>query len=167
MMSILTTEFWVLFQMLTIIALLVLLVYFIRHARTSPADDPDRASEYAEKIVALMEPFLNDAEEAARMFESQINEKKQLIRDLNEKLDSRIISLNLLLNRAEACLAQTPEDFEHVRSDNLHDTQNAILDLYRQGFEPQAISEKLSVPTQEVDLVITLKKKFISMEHEP
>jgi hypothetical protein len=169
MMAMFSTEFWILFQMLAIVILLGLLVYFIRIARSAPADDPDQSEAYARRVVALLEPLLNEAEAAARVFESQIIEKKQLIRDLNDKLDSRIISLNLLLNRADACLdhAQTDDRFNEIAPDTVHDTQNAIVDLYRKGFDAPAIAEKLCVPAQEVDLVIALKKKCTAMEQEP
>lgn len=168
MMAMFSTEFWVLFQMMTIVVLLALLVYFIRDSRNVQDDVHQDAADYAEQIVAMMEPLLNEAESAARIFESQIKEKKQLIHDLNEKLDSRIISLNLLLNRADAFLARpiNPDMPENVKAETIHDTQEAILDLYRKGLESQAISETLSVPAQEVDLVIALKKKFVSMESD-
>lgn len=169
MTAMFSTEFWILFQMFAIVILLGLLVYFIRLARSAPADDPDRSEAYARRVVALLEPLLNEAEAAARVFESQIIEKKQLIRDLNDKLDSRIISLTLLLNRADACLdhVQTGDRAHEVRPDTVHDTQNAIVDLYRKGFDATAIAEKLCVPAQEVDLVIALKKKCTAMEQEP
>ncbi|GAB6095909.1 hypothetical protein JCM14469_21620 [Desulfatiferula olefinivorans] len=169
MMAMFSTEFWILFQMLAIVILLGLLVYFIRHGRSVSAQDQDQAADCARRIVALMEPLLNEADAAARVFEGQIAEKKQLIRDLNDKLDSRIISLNLLLNRADACLdrARSGDRAPGVLPDAVMDTQQAILDLYRRGLEPAAIAEKLSVPAQEVDLVIALKKKCTAMEQDP
>lgn len=167
MMAMLSTEFWVAFQMVTILLLLMLLVYFIRHSKAG-RDEKNDGSESAAKMVALMEPLLNEAESVAKMFESQIMEKKHLIHELNEKLDSRIISLNLLLNRADAFLARpmAPSIGETIQADRVHDTQKAILELYQKGLDPQAISRELSVSGQEVDLVIALKKKFIAMDKD-
>ena len=163
MTTMFTTEFWIVFQMLTILLLLVLLIYFIRHSRTGVVEDENQSEvpEAAGKVVELMEPLIKEAEKTARLFEIQIMEKKKLIRNLNEKLDSRIISLNLLLNRADAYLARNDDG---IPADRISDTQEAILDLYEQGLSSQAISDKLSVSGQEVDLVISLKKKFVAME---
>lgn len=166
MTTLFTTEFWMAVQMLTIFLLLVLLVYFMRHSKAGAIEDTededhDGIPETAGKVIDLMEPLIQEAEKTARLFEVQIMEKKKLIRDLNEKLDSRIISLNLLLNRADAYIARNDDG---IPADRISDTQEAILDLYEQGFSSQAISDKLSVSGQEVDLVISLKKKFVAME---
>lgn len=165
MTAVFSTEFWVVFQMLTILLLLGLLVYFIRHTR-SGRSETHGVPESAGKVIELMEPLIREAESAARMFEEQILEKKDLIHSLNVKLESRIISLNLLLNRAEACLSRSINtlDDNRIPADKISDTQEAILDLFQKGLSPRAISDELSVSGQEVDLVISLKKKFIAME---
>lgn len=176
MTAMLSTEFWVVFQMMTILILITLLVYVLRNVKTEKAqksggtEESDTAAQAAHKILALLEPLLNEAESAARVFESQIMEKKLLIRELNDKLDSRIISLNLLLNRADACLSMKPFNLNQESSyegAGISDMQEAILAMFGQGIDAQAISEKLSVARKEVDLVIALKKKFIAMEKEP
>ncbi len=61
----------------------------------------DRA---AQDIIDLLEPLVKGSEATAHAFDSQIREKKRLIRELNDTLDSRIISINLLLSRAEVLL---------------------------------------------------------------
>lgn len=165
MMAMFSTEFWVAFQMLTILLLLGLLVYFIRHTRSGRNDAHDMP-ESVSKVIELMEPLIREAETTARVFEEQIMEKKKLIRALNDKLESRIISLNLLLNRAESCLSRSINalDDDKIPADKISDTQEAILDLFQKGQSPKDISRELSVSGQEVDLVISLKKKFIAME---
>lgn len=175
MTAILSTEFWVVFQMVIILILITVLVYVIRNLNAEKEtalgeiEERDTAAEAANKILALLEPLLNEAESAARVFESQIMEKKLLIRELNDKLDSRIISLNLLLNRADACLSSKSFNLNQESSEGagINDMQEGILAMFGQGLDAQAISEKLSVARKEVDLVIALKKKFIAMEKEP
>ncbi len=171
----LSTEFWVVFQMITIFILITLLAYVIRNLKIEKGmekgqiEERNTAAEAANKILALLEPLLNEAESAARVFESQIMEKKLLIRELNDKLDSRIISLNLLLNRADACLSSKSFNLnqESYEGAGINEMQEGILAMFGQGLDAQAISEKLSVARKEVDLVIALKKKFIAMEEEP
>lgn len=175
MTAVLSTEFWVVFQMVIILILIAVLVYVIRNLKTEKGtergeiEERDTAADAANRILSLLEPLLNEAESAARVFESQIMEKKLLIRELNDKLDSRIISLNLLLNRADACLSAKTFNLnqESYEGAGINDMQEGILAMFGQGFDAQDISEKLSVARKEVDLVIALKKKFIAMEKEP
>jgi hypothetical protein len=172
MTAMLSTEFWIVFQLTSLLLLISILVFVVRNVKKAPGEagvitektesDPDSTAMAANRIIALLEPLLNEAESAARIFESQIMEKKILIRELNEKLDSRIISLNLLLNRADACLSSKATG----EGAGISDMQEAILSMFTQGMDAAAISGKLSVPLKEVDLVIGLKKKFIAMENE-
>lgn len=174
----LTPEFWIVFHMTVTLVLVAALLHVVRQlkavkallAQDSPNDrmEDQTVKKTADKVLTLLEPLLNEAESAARIFESQIMEKKILIRDLNDKLDNRIISLNLLLNRADACLSTKSfgtghESFEGA---GINDMQEAILSMFAQGMDAAAISDKLSVSRKEVDLVISLKRKFIAMEKE-
>ncbi len=173
-----TPEFWIVFQMAAMIVLVAALLYVIRQLNAVKAlvtkenrsgGIKDEAVKHAaDKVLSLLEPLLSEAGSAANIFESQIMEKKILIRELNDKLDSRIISLNLLLNRADACLSTRSigsgrEPFEGA---GIHDMQEAILSMFAQGLDAATISDKLSVARKEVDLVISLKRKFIAMEKE-
>lgn len=174
----LTPEFWIVFHMMVTLVLVAVLFHLARQLKMLkailPRETPGKGMEdetvkkAADKVLTLLEPLLNEAESAARIFESQIMEKKILIRDLNDKLDSRIISLNLLLNRADACLSTKSfgagrESFEGA---GISDMQEAILSLFAQGLDATTISDTLSVSRKEVDLVISLKRKFIAMEKE-
>lgn len=159
-MIFLSTEFWVAFQMCVLLFLLLFLWYFIRNSKAQVEENPV-SEESVNQVVNLLEPLLREAESSAAVFESQILEKKQLIRQLNEKLDSRIISLNLLLNRADACLVNNAG----MKTDiDVAGIQESILSLYEDGYNTSAISKELSVSEQEIDLVIGLKKKFLAME---
>lgn len=171
-------EIWILIQMLVISVLVAVLLYVVRQLKMiksliskdteiSEVED-ETVKTVSEKVLVLIEPLIFEAESAARDFESQIMEKKNLIRSLNERLDSRIISLNLLLNRADACLsARSPipgvESFEGA---GINDMQETILSLFSKGMDAEAIAEKISASRKEVDLVISLKRKFIAMEKE-
>lgn len=146
--------------MCVLLFLLLFLWYFIRNSKAQVEENPV-SEESVNQVVNLLEPLLREAESSAAVFESQILEKKQLIRQLNEKLDSRIISLNLLLNRADACLVNNAG----MKTDiDVAGIQESILSLYEDGYNTSAISKELSVSEQEIDLVIGLKKKFLAME---
>ncbi len=141
-----------------------------------PGENP--ALESAREILDLLEPLVKESRKAASSFDEQIREKRKLSRDLNDALDTRIISINLLLSRADS-LQKKLEDRQHTiqqsapvfnpapspfRESNVLDQQNQIIDLYHQREDVDTIAEKLSIPKGEVQLVIDLKEKFIAME---
>jgi hypothetical protein len=171
----------------------------------------DRA---AQDIVDLIEPLVKDSQSKAALFEKQIKDKHRIIKQLNDSLDSRIISVNLLLSRAEVILnskdksiyqnqttspSRQSQNNAGIRNsntqgllnsgirgavagfydpkwlneddsngnnseDNLIDQQQKIIELYRQGLGIDAIASKLSMHQGEVQLVISLKEKFMKME---
>lgn len=142
-----------------------------------PPED-NQAFESAKQILGLLEPLVKESRRAALSFDEQIREKRKLSKDLNDALDTRIISINLLLSRAatlqkkledrEYTTRQVVSDFSAVQTlpkeSNVLDQQNQIIDLYYQRKDVDTIAEKLSIPKGEVQLVIDLKEKFIAME---
>lgn len=145
-------------------------------AADMPGENP--ALESAREILDLLEPLVTESRKAAASFDEQIREKRKLSKDLNDALDTRIISINLLLSRADS-LQKKLEDRQVTiqqavpglspaispsRESNVLDQQNQIIDLYHQRENVDTIAEKLSIPKGEVQLVIDLKEKFIAME---
>jgi hypothetical protein len=140
--------------------------------------DKEQAAGSALTIVKMLEPLVEESRRTAIRFDEQIKEKKRLIRELNDALDSRIISINLLLSRSDALQKRLEERQNRVSSSSFPmgtpplnasstavlDQQNQIIELFQQDFGVDAISQRLSVPKGEVQLVIDLKKKFLAME---
>ncbi|MCF6248229.1 MAG: hypothetical protein L3J69_12840 [Desulfobacula sp.] len=202
----LSTEFWI--EVLFIINFFVVVFLFLivkRMNRLSLQQNSEsdfesdleedsvnvrRTSGSAVKIMELLEPLVTESRNTAISFESQIKEKKRLIKELNEALDARIISINLLLSRADAqqkkledrqssisCQQTIPDDFvsqvsarisqqvsQHASLAPVDDQQNQILDLYNRNIDIDSIAQKLSIPIGEVKLVVDLKEKFVAME---
>jgi hypothetical protein len=156
-MALYSIQFWVVFQMILDLFLVVLVVLFIRSYRSGLRREA--AQDAARQVINLLEPLLREAKTTAATFENQLKEKARLVRSVNEHLDSRIISMNLLLNRAEA---QIPENLknEDLHRNHILDQQEAILKMYGENHAPEEIAKRLSMPRGEVDLVIDLKKKF-------
>lgn len=191
MMGAVPLEVWLGVQFLltlVMIGLFVLIFKRVKSSAGSASTSADRlgdesrimkaeaeAMEKADKIIAMLEPLVRDAEKAADQFEQQIREKKHLAARLNDTLDSRIISLNLLLARAEALLNYPLPDRGSAASaisqgqtdrgfhPNVIDQQQQILDLHNQGQEIETIARSLSIPKGEVRLVISLKQKCLEM----
>lgn len=167
-MQLFSIEIWMVFQLVIAFLWVVSIVCLLRKLRSVKRHDPSEKA--AVHVMELLEPLLKDAEMTAATFAMQIKEKHRLIKSLNEKLDARIISMNLLLNRVDAYFAssgggasdRTVEDFLSAH-DPVYDQHQTIFDLYLEGHNAETIAEKLSLPKGEVELVLDLKKKFLEM----
>ena len=141
---------------LIIVIVFVFLVKRFRDLNKGPSlDQPTK----------VFESFLIDAEKMAGQFKVQLEEKHRLIQSLNEQLDKRIISLNVLLNRADVLLSsQGEEGVEPKKSIGATEGQQTeIIKLAREGRSAEKIAQLLSIPQGEVRLVLDLKKKFLRM----
>ncbi len=109
----------------------------------------------------IFESLLTDADKVSSQLRKELGEKHKLIKDLNEKLDDRIMSLNVLLNRADAVLfsyERGPGDVNNTAS--LKDQEREILRLSREGNDFEKIAQILEVSKGEVKLVLGLKRNL-------
>jgi len=136
---------------------LALIIVFLMVLRTMR--DPQRRG-MLNKGVGLFESVLKEADTTSRKFNELLEEKHRLIRSLNEQLDKRILSLNVLLNRAEALLSKDRRPDQSKTDMNDQDSVRAeILEFAKQGYETEHIAKKLSIPKGEVKLVLDMKRK--------
>jgi DNA-directed RNA polymerase specialized sigma24 family protein len=156
-MALHSVQFWVFFQIALDLFLVMLILLFIRSYKAGLRREAAR--DAARQVIALLEPLLREAKSTATTFENQLKEKARLVRSINERLDSRIISLNLLLNRAAAQVSDNKNNESSVQN-HVFDQQETILKMYGEKHDPEEIAKRLSIPRGEVDLVIDLKKKF-------
>jgi hypothetical protein len=141
-------------------------------------EDATLVSGSAADIIEMLEPLVEESRKAAISFDQQIKEKKRLVKELNDALDSRIISINRSLSRADALQKKLekapplvnsssplPNTISFNASSNaMLDHQHQIIEMYNQQFDIDSIAQRLSIPKGEVQLVIELKKKFVAME---
>ena len=137
---------------LTIIIVFVFLLRKLRHFNRSTSFD---------KALKLFESFLTDADNTAQEFKGQLEEKQHLAKRLNEQLDNRITSLNVLLNRADVLLSSSGNQGTHGSevSVSLNSQQTKILELAEDGHSAEEIATTLSIPKEEVNLVLDLRRK--------
>ena len=183
-------EFWVILSFIFIFFVIALLVLFVKRVNRMQvlfgkkeilAQTAPNATAPAKEVLALLEPLVEESRLVADSFGEQIREKRKISKDLNDALDARIISINLLLTRASKVLKELEEQQERIRhtssmvdaarptvqnSFNVLDQQNQIIDLYYRKEKVQNIAEKLSIPEREVQLVVDLKEKFVAMEQD-
>jgi len=162
-MEIYTIKFWIVFQMVIDLVLVILIIYFLRYFRAGLPKDA--TNEAVERIIGMLEPLLKEADATAKAFERQLKEKHRIIYNLNERLDTRIISLNLLLNRAET-KQSSGEVFPASPQNDVYDQQKAIVDLFNKGHNAEAVARKLDLPRREVEMVFNLKEKFLKIEQD-
>jgi uncharacterized membrane protein len=156
-------EIWVIMQIvidLCLIILFIIIVGQLRAARGRPK------SFRLEQVTKAVEPVLKEAQEVAKQFETQLKEKQRIVKRLNERMDSRIISLNLLVTRTEGCLGSggnVSGDKATFQRD-VFDLQQQIMRLSEKGLDAPHIADRLAVSKGEVTLVLDLKKKFLEIE---
>ncbi len=194
MIELFSLKFWIGTQFIIDLFIILCFLVFVKRLSRLRVADPytfngslnddmnrDNSEKTANEIIEMLEPFVKESRATADSFDRQIKEKKKLIKELNDSLDSRIISINLLIGRAEAAkedlrnlkmeIARQPLPMLPVMqtpgaSANVLDQQNSIIDMHNRGFDIDAIVSKLSMPRGEVKLVIDLKEKFRAMEQK-
>ncbi|MFH2060638.1 MAG: hypothetical protein ABIJ59_17270 [Pseudomonadota bacterium] len=194
MIELFSNEFWIAILFLVqffLVVFLFLLVKKIKFLNSSAMDqvqfDDDNdngiaASRSASGVIEMLEPLVREARKTAIRFDEQIKEKKQLLKELNNALDTRIININLLLSRAQTQQKKLVEQLNDVArvspvlspafnpansnysADMVPDQQHQIIQMHDQQFDTDTIAQKLSIPKGEVQMVIDLKKKFLEME---
>ena len=108
--------------------------------------------------IETFEALIRDSGETAGQFNQQLQNKVAFIKKLNRKLDQRINSLNLLLNRSKIVLSDYSQQSESDPPNN-HDNKarrQEILKLARSGHPIEAIARKLAIPRGEIMLTLNM-----------
>ena len=110
------------------------------------------------KGIEKYESMLCDAVKMSEQFKEQLEEKKHMIKMLNQHLEKRITNLNMMLNRTDALVFQNRQYHNSDRS-FLDHQKKEILNLEKQGHTSEQIADSLSISREEVMLILDLKKK--------
>ena len=152
---------YLIFSQLSIdFAIFVVFIFLIRRLRFL-----DNGSSSLNSKLKVYESFLTDADNTSLKFKGMLQEKKDIIKNLNEQLEKRIKSLTTLLDRTDDLL------FKHRQSNQDGYVQNSlknhtkkIVELAKEGFDLDYIAESLAIPKEEVVLVLDLKKKISQLD---
>lgn len=147
-------HFWVLLQLIVDLLLVLLMLYFVRTVKTSVAREAARGA--FDRAAGNIEPLLRQAEEAADRFDALLEEKRRIVRDLNEALDRRVVGLNLILERTRAMEAGA----ERETAGRVHDQVADMFELADRGSAPEEIAQKTGLPKGEVRLALDLRSKL-------
>jgi hypothetical protein len=153
-MSFIELQYMVLAQIMIDIAIIIVFLVAVRRFRNPPKGLP------LEKAVQVFESLVVEADKTAQQLTDQLKEKHSLIKSLNEQLDKRILSLNVLLNRAEVLLSRHRRNAYFQTNPVDHEShKGSIIALAKKGYKAEHIAEKLAIPKAEVKLVLDVKGK--------
>jgi hypothetical protein len=138
---------------IAIVALLLFLFGRFRHKSRA------RAFDKASKILGSL---LTEAEKLAQQFNDQLEEKHRLIKKTNEELESRMNGLTILLQRADTMLSAPLRGVADSQGTlhSLNTQAQEIISLANSGSGLEEIAERLSIPEEEVKLILDLREKL-------
>jgi len=154
-MSFIDLKFLILAQIGIDFAIVIFFVLLIRKLR------PINNAKSLHKGTKMFESLLVDADKISGQLREELEEKHQLINGLNEKLDKRVMSLNVLLNRADALLSSYDRGPADAKDNPIFfkSQEKEILKLAKKGIDLEKIAQILAIPKGEVKLVLDLSKK--------
>lgn len=136
-------------------AIFIAFIFLIRRLRFA-----DKDSSLNAKLKSY-ESLLADANIMSSKFNEMLQEKKEIVKTLNEHLEKRVNSLNSMLNRTDALLFKhRTGNQEAYNKDSFKNHKKEIVQLAKEGFDLDYIADNLSIPKEEVMLVLDLKKKI-------
>ncbi len=114
--------------------------------------------------IDTFEALIRDSGETAGQFNQQLQNKVTFIKKLNQKLDKRINSLKLLLNRSNLVLSEYSKHSEDDQSSekDCKTRRREILKLAKAGHQIEAIARKLAIPQGEVMLTLNMVRSDIT-----
>lgn len=137
------------------LAVLGAVVFFMKNVKTSSHN------QTMSKAADLLESLVTDSGKVAEQWREQLEKKQHLMRQMNEQLDEKLLSLKLLCSRAEA-LVQSSRTAEasSPEAPSLTGREKKIITLARKGRRTEEIADRLALPREEVELVLGLEKKL-------
>jgi uncharacterized protein DUF6115 len=155
-MSSIDLKFLIFAQIGIDIAIVFFIIILIRKLK------PLNSGKSLREGTQIFESLLIDADRVSSQLKNELGEKHQIITGLNEKLDNRIMSLNVLLNRADAMLSSYDVGSADANDKlvSLKSQEKEILELAKEGLDLEQIAQVLAIPKGEVKLVLDLKNKL-------
>lgn len=142
-------------------AIIIVFIFLLRRLAAINKDSPMK------KGMQIFESVLADAEKAAAQFSRQLEEKKQLIDKLNTKLEQKIMSINVLLNRADVLLKDHLKAGDDQKKPAISSSQEKeIIKLAKEGRDLATIADTLAISKGEVMLILDLKTKIEQLGHK-
>ncbi len=160
-MNFIALKYLILLQIAIDLVIFIVFVFLMIRLKSLNKD-----SSLNEKLKQY-ESLMTEAAELSSRFNEMLQEKKDIVTKVNEHLDKRIKSLQVMLNRTDALL------FDHRLGNQddsakttLRNHNEEIIKLAQEGFEPDYIADNLFISKEEVMLVLDLKKKISKIDRK-
>ncbi len=105
-----------------------------------------------EKVTGMLEQLCEDSKRLSLEFEKNLNEKKMIINSIISQIDNRILKLKEL-----SALYNFDSNEKKI---NISKQSNEIIELLNRGKSIEDIAKELSLPKEEVKLVVDLKSSL-------
>ena len=160
-MNLFELKYLIFLQLSIDFGIFVVFIFLIRRLRIL-----DKGSSSLNNKLKMYESFLTDADNISIKFKGLLQEKKDIIKRLDEQLEKRITGLNTLLNRTDALLFKHKQggDQDGYVQVSLKNHTKKIIELAKEGYDLDYIAESLVIPKEEVVLVLDLKKKISQLD---
>ena len=105
-----------------------------------------------EKVTGMLEQLCEDSKRLSLEFEKNLNEKKMIINSIISQIDNRILKLKEL-----SALYNFDSNEKKI---NISKQSNEIIELLNRGKSIEDIAKELSLPKEEVKLVVDFKSSL-------
>jgi glycine cleavage system regulatory protein len=123
----------------------ILLFYCISKVRFIEKRLIDLSYEDVQVLIEQLKDLLIEAERVAEKIDLEIKEKEDMLADLSELLELKLI-------RMEELVASYGEE-EHIRKN--------ILEMAKNNIKPIDIAKRLGIPSAEVELMLKFNRESI------
>jgi uncharacterized protein YoxC len=131
---------------------ILLIVFFVVVVLRNPRKD-----QTGVELKQSLENILGETQTIAQEFETNLQERRELINQVVATLDRKVNEARHLCQTLER-LKQQPQVSSGQMSGSRDQENQAILHLARKGLNATAIAERLQKPLGEIEMVLSLKR---------
>lgn len=136
---------------LDVILITVVLVFFMRRPKALVI--PGR-----EELLASFERIIRETKEIADAFDSNLEQRQQLIQQVLTQLDSRLEEAQNTIDQLQNQPLAHPLPGTPPEGSTRHEEQQQILRLASQGLDAETIAQRIKKPRGEVELILKLQR---------
>jgi hypothetical protein len=133
---------------LDVVLIAIVLIYFTRR----PKGIPMLARE---ELVSSFEKIIQETKDIAEAFDTNLQERQQLIQQLLAQLDLRLEEAGKSIDQVQNPLPLSQREIPSGTSARNADQQE-VLRLSRQGLDAETIAQRMKKPRGEVELIMKL-----------
>jgi hypothetical protein len=146
-------EFWIVGQIVVDIIIFILLVVFLRGYLRH-----QKVSGFHRESVRQSRVLMDEMKEIAGMLEKNLQEKKRLMAQLFEEMESNACRAEKASDNLKKCLlgySRKNSPFQRAM-DKMEPTKKTVAAMRAKGLSKEEISRYLNIPAGELELILKL-----------